>query len=178
LLREKREIEVMRKLLKNCEKGLNYLSMACAVIIGGLTTADVFGRYFINRPISGTYEFTESYLMVCLVFLGLCTAYRGGGLIRVEFFIKRMPLWLRMPLNYFVQIFSVLLEIFILIAVVWQAYRSVVSGVVLGALRIPAWPPYIIVCIGVISITLMTVLDLWKVRSGESGLLKGLSSET
>jgi TRAP-type C4-dicarboxylate transport system permease small subunit len=168
----------MRKLLKGYEKALNYLSMACAVVIGALTTADVFGRYFFNRPISGTYEVTESYLMVSLVFLGLCTAYRGGGLIRVEFFISRMPLWLRMSLNYFVQIFSILLEIFFLIAVVWQAYRSVLSGVVLGALRIPAWPPYIIVCIGVFSITLLTVTDLWKVKSGESGLMKGMSSET
>jgi TRAP-type C4-dicarboxylate transport system permease small subunit len=168
----------MRKLLKSYENGLSYLSMACAVIIGGLTTADVFGRYFINRPIAGTYEITESYLMVSLVFFGLCTAYRGGGLIKVDFFISRMPLWLRIPLNYFVQIFSILLEIFFLIAVVWQAYRSVVSGVVLGSLRIPAWPPYVIVCIGVFSITLLTVLDLWKVRSGESSLMKGMSSET
>ncbi len=170
--------KVMRKLLKGYEKGLNYLSMACAVIIGGLTTADVFGRYVFNRPISGTYEVTESYLMVSLVFFGLCTAYREGGLIRVEFFISRMPLWLRMPLNYFVQVFSILLDIFFLIAVVWQAYRSTVSGVVLGALRIPAWPPYIIVCIGVFSLTLLTVIDLGKVKSGESGLLKGMSSET
>jgi TRAP-type C4-dicarboxylate transport system permease small subunit len=168
----------MRKLLKSYENGLSYLSMACAVLIGGLTTADVFGRYFFNRPITGTYEITESYLMVSLVFFGLCTAYREGGLIRVEFFINRMPLWLRMPLDYFVQVFSILLDIFFLIAVIWQGYRSIVSGVVLSFLRIPAWPPYIIVCIGVFSLTLLTVLDLWKVRSGQSDLMKGMSSET
>jgi TRAP-type C4-dicarboxylate transport system permease small subunit len=168
----------MYKLLKNYEKGLTSLSLVCAVLIGGLTAGDVLGRYFINRPIQGAYEITESYLMVSLVFLGLCTTYREGGLIRVEFFIRRMPLWLRMPLDYFVQVFSILLEIFFLIAVIWQAYCSIVSGVVLGFLRIPAWPPYIIVCIGVLSITLVTVLDLWKIKSGQSGLLKGLSSET
>lgn len=62
--------------------------MACAVMIGGLTTADVFGRYFFNRPITGTYEITESYLMVSLVFFGLCTAYREGWSYKGRVFHK------------------------------------------------------------------------------------------
>jgi TRAP-type C4-dicarboxylate transport system permease small subunit len=176
--KKKRALKTMGKLLISYEKGLTYLAMVCTAAITVLTTVDATGRYFFNRPIAGAYEFTESYLMVSLVFLGLCCTYRGGGLIRVNFFIDRMPLWVKMPLNYFVQVFSMLLGIFFLIATVWQGIRSILSGVTLGFFHIPAWPPYMIVCIGVFSMTLAMVLDLWKIRSGQSCLLKGLSSET
>lgn len=167
----------MRKLINSYENGLTYLSIGCTAAITCLTTADAMGRYLINRPITGAYEITESYFMVAVVFLGLCYAYREGAYIRVTFFVGRLPSQVNIVLNYFVQVFSILLGIILLIGAVWQAYCSIVSGVVLGFLRIPAWPPYVIVCIGFFSMTLVMVLDLWKIRSGRSGLFKGQPSE-
>jgi TRAP-type C4-dicarboxylate transport system permease small subunit len=167
----------MQKLINSYEKGLTYLSIGCTAAITCLTTADAMGRYLINRPILGAYEVTEGYLMATVVFLGLCYAYREGAYIRVSFFVDRLPSQVNIVLNYFVQIFTILLGLILLIGAVWQAYRSIVGGVVLGFLRIPSWPPYVIVCIGLLSMNFVMVLDLWKIRSGRSGLFKGQSSE-
>lgn len=167
----------MRNFLNSYEKVLTYLAMGCTAMITCLTTADAMGRYLINRPIMGAYEITQSYFMVATVFLGLCYAYREGAYIRVSFFVDHLPSQVNIVLNYFVQIFTILLGLILLIGAVWQAYRSIVGGVVLGFLRIPAWPPYVILCIGFFSMNLVMVLDLWKIRSGLSGLFKGQSSE-
>jgi TRAP-type C4-dicarboxylate transport system permease small subunit len=75
----------MYKLLNRCENLLTYLATISTFIIMGLTTADAAGRYIFNRPIVGAYEITERYLMIAAVFLGICTAYRGGAFIRVTF---------------------------------------------------------------------------------------------
>lgn len=168
----------MQKLINYCEKGLTWLAMVSAAGLTCLTSADAMGRYFLNRPITGAYEVTESYLMVVTVYLGLCYAYREGAYIRVSFFADRLPLRLKLPLKYFVQMFSILIGIILLIGGVWQAYRSIVSGVILGFLRLPAWPPYVIVCVGLFFMNFVMVLDLWGIKSRLSGLFKDQSSET
>ena len=167
----------MGRFLKSCEKAFTYLAMMCTVAITCLTTADVAGRYLLNRPIRGAYELTQSYFMVAIVFLGLCYSYREGGYIRVTFLVDRLPLQVNKALNYCVQVFCIVLGIIFLIASVWQAYCSILSGVTLGFIRVPAWPPYVIVCIGFFSMILVLVLDLWKIKSGQSCLFKSQSSE-
>jgi len=162
----------MRKLLNRCENVLTYLATVSIFIIMCLTTADSVGRYFFNRPIVGVYEITERYLMVAAVFLGICAAYRGGTFIRVSFFVDRLPQQVRVILNYFAQIFSILLSLFFLLASIDQTRRKITSGIILGLWSIPVWPAYMIVSIGFSFITLLLVLDLWRVREGKSSLFK------
>jgi TRAP-type C4-dicarboxylate transport system permease small subunit len=162
----------MHKLLNRCENLLTYLATISTFIIMGLTTVDATGRYVFNRPIVGAYEITESYLMIVAVFLGSCTAYRGGTFIRVVLLVDRLPQKWKVVLNYFAQIFSILLSLSFLLASIDQTRRKIASGIVLGFLSIPVWPAYLIVSIGFFSLTLLLVLDLWRVREGKSSLFK------
>ena len=162
----------MKKLLNRCENLLTYLATISTFIIMVLTTVDAAGRYIFNRPIVGAYEITERYLMIAAVFLGICAAYRGGAFIRVSFFVDRLPQQVRVFLNYFAQIFSILLSLFFLIASIEQTRRKIASGIILGLWSIPIWPAYMIVSIGFSFMTLLLVLDLWRVREGKSSLFK------
>lgn len=162
----------MLKLLNRCENVLTYSATVSTFVMMCLTTADAVGRYVFNHPISGVYEITESYLAVATVFLGICYAYRGGAYIRVSFFVDRMPQKVKIALNYFVQVFSILLSVSFLIATTIQACRKFASGITLSFLPFPIWPAYVIVSVGFFFVTLLMVLDLWRVRTGESNLFK------
>jgi TRAP-type C4-dicarboxylate transport system permease small subunit len=49
-----------------------------------LTTADVIGRYFFNRPLRGAFEVTE-LLLLTLIFAGLPLASRAGEHVTLDF---------------------------------------------------------------------------------------------
>ncbi len=162
----------MHKLLNRCENVLTYSAAVSTFAMMCLTTFDAVGRYVFNHPISGAYEITESYLAVATVFLGICYAYRGGAFIRVTFFVDRMPPKIKVALNYLVEGFSILLSLSFLIATTIQAYRKFISGITLSYLPFPLWPAYLIVSVGFFFTTLLMVLDLWRIRTGESDLFK------
>lgn len=88
---------------KILEKGLSALDRIClavaqlAIFVMMLSiTADALGRYFFNRPLQGSFEFTTLYLMVILTFLGLPATYASGGHIRLD--VLR-PWLMRIPGN-------------------------------------------------------------------------------
>jgi TRAP-type transport system small permease protein len=55
-----------------------------------LTTADVVGRYFFNKPITGTYELTGLALAVIIFFsLGMAQIKRDH--IEIDFLTNKMP---------------------------------------------------------------------------------------
>ncbi len=63
------------------------LGAAAAVLLFGLmalTTADVIGRYFFNRPLRGAFEITE-LLLLTLIFAGLPLASRAGEHVTLDF---------------------------------------------------------------------------------------------
>ena len=49
-----------------------------------LTTVDVIGRYFFNRPLRGAFEITE-LLLLTLIFAGLPLASRAGEHVTLDF---------------------------------------------------------------------------------------------
>jgi TRAP-type C4-dicarboxylate transport system permease small subunit len=165
-------VSFLEKFLRQCENVMTFLAIGATFILMCLTTADAMGRYLFNWPIIWAYEITESYLMVAAVFFGICYAYRGGGLIRVTFMTTRFPRQMQTILNYAVQIFCTLLGSLILIATLYQAQSTLASGKTLDVLPIPVGPAYVIVAVGLFSMTLVLGIDLWRVRSGKSDLFK------
>lgn len=63
------------------------LGAAAAILLFGLmalTTVDVIGRYFFNRPLRGAFEVTE-LLLLTLIFAGLPLASRAGEHVTLDF---------------------------------------------------------------------------------------------
>ena len=112
----KKHLDHIRKLLNAIERMFTFLAMIFAFIMVCLTAADAMGRYFLNKPISGVYEITENYLMIFAIYFAFAYAYHEGANIRITFFVSRLPSQAKLVINYFVQIFSILFILFLLVS--------------------------------------------------------------
>jgi TRAP-type C4-dicarboxylate transport system permease small subunit len=162
----------MQKLFNRCENVLLYSAVLSTFVMMCLTTADAGGRYIFNRPIIGAYEVTQSYLMVAAVFLALGYAYRQGANIRVTFLVDRLPSKVKLIVNHFVQIASMLYGVVLVVATIQQALRNIASGATLSGFPIPLGPAYAIVPVGLFFMSFLMLLDIRKVRAGKSPLFK------
>lgn len=155
----------MRRVLGICEKVVTSLSLLSVFMMMILTTADSIGRYALHLPIKGAYEIIQDYLMVIAVFFGVCYAYRGGGYIRVDFLVDRLPRKARVGVNYLSQVCCVLLSIVFVWAAILKCLRSFALGENLPLVwNFPLWPAYAVIPVGLCLATFIMILDLWDVR--------------
>ena len=163
----------MEKFLHRCERMLTYVAVLSIFIMMCLTTTDAVGRYFFSRPITGAYELTEKYFMLMTIFLGVAYAYRGGAFIRVGILMDRMPMRVKVPVNYFGQIFSIVYGAILVFASIQQMVRTLQHGTTLASLpSIPLWPGIIVIPVGLLLMCLLMLLDLPRVKHGKSALFQ------
>ncbi|WBU52432.1 TRAP transporter small permease [Paracoccus sp. SCSIO 75233] len=55
-------------------------------------SADSLGRYLLNAPLQGSFEFNSLYLMVIVTFFGMPAAYSSGGMIRLDVLTESLSL--------------------------------------------------------------------------------------
>jgi TRAP-type C4-dicarboxylate transport system permease small subunit len=165
-------MQTIGKWLWRCELVLLAAGVLAAFLIMCLTSADALSRYLLNRPIVGAYEVTEKYLMVAAIFLGLSYAYRGGVFIRVTFLVDRLPPPLKLIANYFAHLVSLAFCVIVLVATTQQALRAMQEDTTLSALPILVGPAYSLVPLGFLALTLLMLVDLARVRSGQSYLFR------
>ena len=165
----------MQKLLRFFEFLMLFISAMSTFVLMLLTTADAGGRYLFNSPITGAYEVTTNYLMVAAVFLGMAFGYRKGAYIRVTLLTDRLSRKAKLVLNHLVQAISVLYGAALVVATYLQALRTLDTGTTLSTLDIPLGPAYFIVPAGLFFMSLAMLLDMRKVRKGESPLFQGES---
>lgn len=167
----------MKSFLDRAEGLFRYAALGAITLIMCLVATDAANRYLLGQSILGVYEFTERYLMVIAVFLATCCVYRGGALIRVTFFLDRVPRRLRLALEYFNHIFSILIVVFFIAATIKKAHRMFVSGATMDFRDIPLWPAYAIVPIGLLFLAIIMIIDIPRITKGETGLLKRENQE-
>ena len=162
----------MQKLLDACEMVSTYAAAISTFVMMLLTTADAAGRYIFNRPITGAYEITQNYLMVAAVFLAMSYAYRHGANIRVTFLVDRLPRRVKLVINYFVQLVSMLYGALLVVASFQQFLRATATGTALSSLDFPLGPAYLLVPVGLFFMSLLMLLDIRKVKKGQSPLFQ------
>jgi len=154
----------MRRFLEICEKTLTTLSLASIFFIMILTTVDAVGRYAFRLPIKGAYEIIQDYLMVMAVFFGICYAFRGGGFISVDFLVDRMPNKIKIALNYFSQVFCILLSMIFVWATIKRCLRAIDLVENTPQLwNLPLWPSYAVIPVGLFFATLVMIFHLWGI---------------
>jgi TRAP-type C4-dicarboxylate transport system permease small subunit len=117
--------------------------------------------------------------MIGAVFLAMCYGYRAGAYIRVTFLADRLPRKARLYVNYFVQVVSMVYGGLLIVATYQQALRVIANHTNLSTLEsVPLGPAYVIVPVGVFFMSLMMLLDIRKVRKGESSLFTEESPTT
>jgi TRAP-type transport system small permease protein len=162
----------MKKLLDGCERLMLYVSALATFALMVLTTADAGGRYIFNHPITGAYEVTTNYLMIGAVFLGMVFGYKKGAFIRVTLLTSHLPRKVLLVLNHFIQGVSILYGLALVVATYQQAVRTLATGTTLSSVDIPLGPAYVIVPFGLFFMSLAMILDMRKVRKGESHLFQ------
>jgi TRAP-type C4-dicarboxylate transport system permease small subunit len=162
----------MKKLLSWSENLLTYAAVVATAIMVLLTSADAILRYLFNRPITGAYEVTEKYLMLASVFLGCAYSYRRGAFIRVTILTNHLRRSVMIVINHCVQLFSIFYIIVLTIATILQVLRTYASKMTFNTMSQPVWPSCAIIPAGLFLMLVLMVLDLRRVRKGESALFK------
>jgi len=126
---------------------VNSAGVGVLVVMMLLVTMDVFLRYFLNRPIEGSFELVE-FMMVIVVCLGM--AYTGvhKGHVAVEVLVSRFSPRVQAIIDSFNWL--VCLGLFFLIS--WKAVvyaRTLwVSGMASSALYVPVFPFVLVLAFG------------------------------
>jgi TRAP-type transport system small permease protein len=127
-----------------------------------LTTGDVVGRSFFNKPIAGTFELSE-YMLAVIILLSAAYTQQVKGHVSVDFLTSRFSPRVQGTL----QVLTTLLSLAIITIVVWQ-------GIVLGLeekavtdqLRIPKAPFKILVGVCGALLWLQLLFDLVETIRG------------
>lgn len=159
---------------KVLEDGLSVLDRVCmavaqlAIFVMMLSiSADALGRYFLNRPLQGSYEFTSLYLMVILTFLGLPATYARGGHIRLD--VLR-PLLARIP-GRPVERLNALVAAFVFGFFAWYAGIEAIGKFVerdtsFGLIQFPLYWSYVWVPVGCALLALRLAVEVVFLPSG------------
>jgi TRAP-type C4-dicarboxylate transport system permease small subunit len=127
-----------------------------------ITTGDVLGRSFFNKPITGTFELSE-YMLAVVVLLGAAYTQQVKGHVTVEFLTSRFS-WKTQRIC---RVITLSLSLFIVTVVVWQGFNLAIEETgVTDQLRIPRAPFKMLVGIGGGLLWLQILLDLIDALSG------------
>ena len=111
--------------------------------------------------------------MLVTIFLGIGYAYKGGAFIRVGILMDRLPVRVKVPINYAGQVFSILYSAVLAGASVQQLVRTFHHGTTLASLpSIPLWPGIIVMPVGLALMCLLMIADLPRVKEGKSDLFR------
>lgn len=83
-----------------------YISMGMLLIMMLLGSADVIGRYFLGKPITGAFELTE-ILLAGIVYFALAYTQHVKGHIAVSLFYSLFPQKLKVRVGLFNSIISI-----------------------------------------------------------------------
>lgn len=112
----------MEKFVLRLSKIFNYAAMALLFILAALDTADLLGRYLLNRPIEGTLEISE-ILLAGTVMLAWGHTQSENGHVSVRFLVAKFSPWVQRILD-----FSTSLIMLVLMGlIVWQGTETAIS---------------------------------------------------
>jgi TRAP-type transport system small permease protein len=162
-------MQLIKKVIYALNLNALKLSMIVILFLMFITVGDVFGRFFFNRPISGTFELTRIAL-VTIVFISLGYSQIQKVNISITLFVSRLPLFAQNVIDLFNSLLS--LTLFSLIS--WQMFRYAerlsAAGQYTTVLRLPMHPWVLIAAAGAL---LLCMALLWDMLLAVRKLFKG-----
>lgn len=146
------------------EKIENFLAQVGNVMLAIMTIwifSDAMGRYVFNKPIPGTLEVSEEYLMVFVVFLAMSYTQRLDGHVKADIFLTYMPHRMLPLLSQVNRVATLIFAIVIIITGSQQFMNAIeLKSVSRGVLAYPLAPAYLIMVIGMSVFSLRLVLEI------------------
>lgn len=99
-------------------RALHYVAGALIIAVMAMTVYNILGRWLFDEPFRGTVELTQ-LAMIGIVYLGMAYAQDNGNHIAVDLLYNRMPKPVRIVLDWF----ATLLSLVVLSVLAWQLYE-------------------------------------------------------
>jgi TRAP-type C4-dicarboxylate transport system permease small subunit len=137
-------LEHFRKVIHRATYSLCVLGMFLAIPLMLITTFDVLGRAFFNKPIPGTLELSE-YMLAIIILLGAAYTQQVQGHVGVDFLTSKFS-----PRGQKIcKIITDLASLFIItILAVYGYIEGIHETAVSDQLRVPQWPFKLLVAVG------------------------------
>lgn len=138
-----------------------------AIVVTTLTIAlGTVTRYFLNAPVPGMHEIIEVYGLPMAVMLALGFTFRAGGHVRITLLTRLLsPAWQR-AFGFVAAATSLLIAIALTWGTGLRVLREYANGSTsAGLMMLPLWIGYLIVFLGLASLCLVIMLDMFKIRS-------------
>lgn len=148
--------QVLKGLIQKVTKGVGYTGMFLLIPMMLLISTEVTTRFFWDRPIPGTLELS-SYLLSIFVLLGIAYTQQAKGHVRVTMLTTRLPRRLRLVL----EMFTTILSLLIIAVLAWQGWVvGMEERAVSDMLRIPQLPFRLLVSVAGLLLALELFIDL------------------
>lgn len=146
--------------LSTITRYISWIALAATFLMMCLTTVDVILRKipFIPLSILGSYDMTEMG-MVIIVFFGIAFLQSHHGHVRVDMFVDMFPYTVRKIIMGIVDLIEAVFGAIMCYATFQQISTLFSSGKGTSVLRIPHWPFYIIMVIGLLLFTIFLLID-------------------
>lgn len=141
------------KFVARLNNWMGYISQGILLIMVFLTTFDVFGRFFFNKPITGTFELTELGLAL-MIFLGLGLTHLQDEHIAIDFLTTKMSKRNQAILDIVIDL--LITAFMVLVAYnLWENSKRIAnSNTVTGDLSLPIHVFIIIAALGTLAFAL------------------------
>jgi TRAP-type C4-dicarboxylate transport system permease small subunit len=137
------------------------LSGIALLLMMAMGALDVFLGKVFNTPVPGTFEATET-LMVISAFLAIAYNQQVRGHIKVELFTSRLSPRLQIKF----EAFNYLLSAIFFFLLTWQGWRFGIASLKIreyesGLIAFPVYPAKLLLALGVTMMTLQCLRDLF-----------------
>lgn len=143
--------------------GLAIFAMMWIIVI------DVLMRNIFNKPLVGTYEIVQYYLMPLAIFPALAFAYWSGVLPRLSELISKLP----EGVQRFHRWLILLVELLVFTLMTYYGFLFALSGlqesmaIPVGGKLLLVWPVYFLVPIGFFFVLVEVIFRLMKQSSAK-----------
>lgn len=149
-------LTAVRSVIERIIRFVATIGMIFVVPLMLITTGDVIGRGFFNKPIAGTFELSE-YMLAVIILLGTAYTQHVKGHVAVDFLTTKF----NKKTQLICQAFTLTLSLFIVTIVVWQGFKLGIEETgVTDQLRIPRAPFKMLVGMGGLLLWLQILFDI------------------
>ena len=158
--------QIARRIVERAVYYTAALGMKLVMTLMILTTGDVIGRDFFDKPIPGTFELSE-YMLAVVILLSAAYTQQVKGHVAVDFVTARFG-----PRTQgLLRVLTTLLSLGVVAIIAWQGFiLGMEEKAVTDQLRIPMAPFKMLVgvCGVLLGLQLLfDLLDAWRTRKGD-----------
>lgn len=144
----------MKKLISFLDKFEDVVSIIFLVILSITVLIQVFCRYVLNSPLTGTEELAR-FAFIWMIFVGSAYVIKHGGHIGVEAIVMYLPDKVRKVIRVAINIMIIFTLIYILPSAI--GFARLMDRIGSSALQIPMSYVYASVCVGIILMTIRLI---------------------